>query len=165
LVVLNLGEENASEAEARVTNLKAKAPYLGKRVGWLAVAAGIEAEISRLDPEEREPFQKELGFELPALERIIRATFDLLGMITFFTSGEKDSHAWQIPGHSNAVIAAGAIHDDIARGFIRAEVCRWDELVAAKGSWAVLKEAGKMRLEGKEYIVHDGDVINVRFNI
>ncbi len=111
---------------------------------------------------ERGPFMEELGFTIPALERIVRATFDLLGMITFFTTGDKDTTAWAIRRGSNAVVAAGAIHEDIARGFIRAEVCRWDEFVAVNGSYAKLKEEGKYRLEGKEYVVVDGDVLHVR---
>lgn len=165
LVMLNLGEEGASDSAARLDVVRTKSPALGGRVAWVAAAAGIEAEISRLDESERAPFLSDLGFELPALERIVRATFDLLGLITFFTTSEKDTTAWAIRRGSNALTAAGAIHDDIARGFIRAEVCRWDELVAAGGSHARLKEEGRLRLEGKEYVVGDGDVINVRFNI
>jgi len=164
LIVLNVGEEGASEAEARLAKLRSDAGDLGGRVGWAACAAEIEAEISRLDEVERGPFMDELGFKESALERIVRATFDLLGMITFFTTGDKDTTAWPIRRGSNAVVAAGAIHDDIARGFIRAEVFQWDELVAAGGSHAKLKEQGRYRLEGKEYLVQDGDVINVRFS-
>jgi len=165
LVVLNVGEEGAADAGARLEKLKAASGDLGKKVGWAACAAEIEAEIARLDEAERGPFMEELGFKEPALDRIVRATFDHLGMITFFTTGDKDTTAWAIRRGSNAVVAAGAIHEDIARGFIRAEVFQWDELVATGGSHAKLKETGKLRLEGKEYIVLDGDVINVRFSI
>jgi len=164
LVVLNVGEEGAADSDARLDRLKATAGDMGKRIGWAVCAAEIEAEIAQLDEAERAPFMEELGFKQSALERIVRATFDLLGMITFFTTGDKDTTAWAIRKGSNAVIAAGAIHDDIARGFIRAEVYQWEELVAAQGSHAKLKELGKFRLEGKEYIVQDGDVINVRFS-
>ncbi|MBM3328023.1 MAG: redox-regulated ATPase YchF [Calditrichaeota bacterium] len=165
LVVLNLGEEGAAGAGARLQQLQAAFPGLVRQVGWVSAAGEIEAEIAQLDPEERAPFMADLGYDLPALDRIIRATFDLMGMITFFTTGDKDTTAWAIPSGSNAVTAAGAIHDDIARGFIRAEVCRWDDLVAAGGSHARLKEQAKLHLEGKDYIVKDGDVINVRFGI
>jgi len=165
LIVLNVGEEGTKEAEAKLEELKAKAGNIGSNVGWVVCAASIEGEIARLEEEERALFMEELGFKESALERIVRATFDLLGLITFFTTGDKDTTAWAIRKGSNAVIAAGAIHDDIARGFIRAEIYGWKELVAANGSHAKLKEEGKLRLEGKEYIVQDGDVINVRFNI
>jgi GTP-binding protein YchF len=165
LVVLNLGEEGAVDADARIAKLRASAGDMGRHIGWAACAAEIEAEIAKLDEAERAPFMEELGFKLPALERIVRATFDLLGMITFFTTGDKDTTAWAIRRGSNAVIAAGAIHDDIARGFIRAEVFQWNEFVAVEGHHVKLKESGKLRLEGKEYIVQDGDVINVRFSI
>ncbi len=179
LVVLNVGEEGAQEAEARLEKLKNVAGSgdfsrreagrmnspLPRNVGWVACAAGIEGEIARLDEDERGLFMEELGFKESALERIVRATFDLLGLITFFTTGEKDTTAWAIRRGSNAAAAAAAIHDDIARGFIRAEIYGWKELIAAGGSHAKLKEEGKLRLEGKEYIVQDGDVINVRFNI
>ncbi len=165
LVVLNVGEEGTLEAEQKLSALKAKAGNIGSHVGWVTCAASIEGEIARLDEDERDAFMEELGFKESALERIVRATFDLLGLITFFTTGEKDTTAWAIRKNSNAVTAAGAIHDDIARGFIRAEIYGWKELVTAGGSHAKLKEEGKLRVEGRDYIVQDGDVINVRFNI
>ncbi len=165
LIVLNVGEEGTQEAEAKLADLKANAGDLGRHVGWVACAASIEGEIARLDEDERALFMDELGFKESALERIVRATFDLLGLITFFTTGDKDTTAWAIRKDSNAVVAAGAIHDDIARGFIRAEIYGWKELVAANGSHAKLKEEGKLRVEGRDYIIQDGDVINVRFNI
>jgi len=164
LVVLNVGEEAAADSDARLASLKEAAGDLGGGVGWAACAAGIEAEIAQLEESERAPFMEELGFDQPALDRIVRAAFDLLGLITFFTTSEKDTTAWAVRRGSNAVTAAGAIHEDIARGFIRAEVFGWDEFVAAEGSHARLKETGKLRLEGKDYIVHDGDIINVRFS-
>ncbi len=164
LVVLNLGEDATAEAELHLQKLVYGADYLKRRAGWVTVAAGIEAEISRLDQSDRQAFIEEIGFKLPTLDRIIKATFGLLGLITFFTGNEKECRAWPILSGSTALQAAGQVHDDMARGFIRAEVCRWDELSEA-GSRAKLRETGKMRLEGKDYVVQDGDVVNIRFNV
>ncbi len=164
LVVLNLGEDRVRQAGQRLTKLKEQAVSLGRRVEWVAIAGGIEAEIARLDADERAPFLEELGFELPTLDRIIKSTFNLLGLTTFLTAGPKESHAWTMHAGSNALTAARAVHEDIARGFIRAEVYNWEDLIRA-GSEAQLKKEGKVRLEGKEYIVQDGDVLNIRFNV
>lgn len=164
LVVLNVGEDRAQQAGERQENLKRKVTSLGQGVEWVVIAGGIEAEIAQLDEEERAPFMEELGFELPALDRIIKSTFRLMGLSTFLTAGPKESRAWTIHAGSNAQAAARVIHEDIARGFIRAEVYCWEDLIRA-GSEAQLKKEGKLRLEGKEYIVQDGDVLNVRFNV
>lgn len=164
LVVLNLGEDSARDAEEHLVRLKSQAKALHQKVGWVAVAAGIEAEIGALEEEERGDFLEELGFDLPALDRVIKETFDLLGLVTFFTTSEVDSHAWSIPSGSTTLQAAGTVHKDFARGFIRAEVFKWDELVAA-GSLSKLRETGKLRVEGKDYIVSDGDVLYIRFNV
>jgi hypothetical protein len=164
LVILNCGEDEAADPWSLVEDLKKNFPDAGSKVAWVAAAAGIEAEIESLAEEERGVFLAELGFKLPALDRIIRKTYDLLGLITFFTTSEKDSHAWPITAGWNAVEAAATIHNDIARGFIRAEVYQWAELVEL-GSYSKLRDTGTMRLEGKSYIVKDGDVLNVRFNI
>ncbi len=165
LVVLNLGEASAPDAENILNSLKQMIGFPEERIGWAAVAAGIEAEISALEEADRGEFLTDLGFNLPALDRITHATYELLGLITFFTTNEKETRAWSITSGSTALQAAGTIHNDLARGFIRAEVCRWDELVETDGSFSRLKEAGKLRLEGKEYIVADGDVLQVRFNV
>jgi len=164
LVVLNLDENKAHKAEVHISKLKEEIDSLKHRVGWVAIAAGIEAEIAQLDEEERSPFMEELGLVLPALDRVIHATFDLLGLITFLTAAEKEAHAWSIPAGSTALKAAGTIHNDMARGFIRAEVCNWKEIVEA-GTEVQLKKEGKLRLEGKNYIVQDGDVLMIRFNV
>jgi len=164
LVVLNCGEDEAADPWDLVADLKNNFPDLGAKVGWVAAAAGIEAEIDALPEEDRAVFLAEMGFKLPTLDRMIHRTFDLLGLITFFTTSEKDSHAWSIPAGWTAVKAASVIHDDIARGFIRAEVYQWEELIEL-GSYSKLRDTGRLRLEGKGYIVKDGDVINVRFNI
>ncbi len=165
LIVVNLGEASAPDAKTILDGLKQKIRLAEKGIGWAVVAAGIEAEISTLEEADRGAFLTDLGFSLPALDRIKQATFNLLGLITFFTTNENESRAWSITSDSTAVQAAGTIHNDLARGFIRAEVCRWDELVETDGSFSRLKESGKLRLEGKDYIVADGDVLQVRFNV
>ena len=164
LVVVNVDEETAPHAGDLLDRLRSSSDQVAKNVGWVAVAAGIEEEIRDLEEDDRMEFLDELGFKLPALDRIIEATFSLLRLITFITSSDKETRAWSIPAGSSAVQAARAIHEDFARGFIRAEVYHWNELVEA-GSLARLRELGKLRLEGKEYIVQDGDVLNIRFNI
>jgi len=132
------------------------------RTAAVAVCAKIELEISRLDPADASAFLADLGLAESGLDRIIRATYDLLGYISFFTVGEDECRAWSIPRGTTAQAAAGEIHSDIARGFIRAEVVAYEAL-AARGSMAVCREHGEVRLEGKDYVVRDGDVINFRF--
>ncbi len=164
LVVLNLGEDSARNAEKHLDNLSNQVKSLHRNVGWVATAASIESEIGTLEEEDRGAFLEELGFDLPALDRVIRETFDLLGLITFFTTSEVETHAWSIPSGSTALQAAATVHKDFERGFIRAEVFQWNELLEA-GSLGKLRETGKLRVEGKDYIVSDGDVLYIRFNI
>ena len=128
------------------------------------VCAAIEAEIVQLEEEERAEFLAEIGQSEPGLNRVVRAGYRLLGLETYFTAGEKEARAWTIPIGATAPQAAGAIHTDFERGFIRAEVYHYDDLVQYKSEQAV-KEAGKMRVEGKEYIVQDGDIMHFRFNV
>jgi hypothetical protein len=128
----------------------------------VGVCAKIELEIAQLEPADAAAFLADLGLAEPGVDRVIRATYDLLGYISFFTVGEDECRAWSIPRGTVAQAAAGEIHTDIARGFIRAEVVAYDRLVA-RGSLASCREHGEVRLEGKEYVVQDGDVINVRF--
>jgi ribosome-binding ATPase len=125
------------------------------------VCAKIELEIAALDPADAQAFLADLGLQESGLDRVIRATYDLLGYISFFTVGEDECRAWSIPRATIAQDAAGEIHSDIARGFIRAEVVTYDALVA-RGSMNACKEHGEVRLEGKEYVVKDGDIINFR---
>ena len=126
--------------------------------------AAIEAEIATLPAEDRESFLADLGLAETGLSRIIRAGYDLLGLITFFTAGPKESRAWTVHRGAKAPEAAGEIHTDFERGFIRAETIAFDDYVATGGE-AGAKEAGKMRAEGKEYVVQDGDVLLFRFNV
>ena len=128
------------------------------------VCAAIEAEIAQLDEADKQEFLKDLGLEEPGLDRVIRAAYSLLGLQTFFTAGPKEARAWTVKVGATAPQAAGEIHTDFQKGFIRAEVIAYDEYVAGGGEQAA-KEAGKMRLEGKEYIVKEGDVIHFRFNV
>jgi GTP-binding protein YchF len=133
------------------------------RVGW--VSAVIEAEIARLEGEEQQAFLTDLGLAEPAIHRVLRECFALLGLICFFTTGEDEVRAWPIPSGTRAQDAAGAVHSDIARGFIRAEVNGYDELIAVEGSFADLRAKGQLRLEGKDYVVQDGEICHFRFNV
>ncbi|MFO7306935.1 MAG: redox-regulated ATPase YchF [Gammaproteobacteria bacterium] len=128
------------------------------------VCAAIEAEIAQLDEADRAEFLQELGLEEPGLNRVIRAAYALLGLQTYFTAGEKEVRAWTVRAGATAPQAAGVIHSDFERGFIRAEVIAYEDFIAYKGEQGA-KEAGKLRLEGKEYVVQEGDVMHFRFNV
>ncbi|MCU7862519.1 MAG: redox-regulated ATPase YchF [Candidatus Thiodiazotropha sp. (ex Lucinoma borealis)] len=128
------------------------------------VCAAIEAEIVELDEDERGEFLTDMGLEEPGLNRVVRAGYKLLGLETYFTAGEKEVRAWTIPANATAPQAAGVIHTDFERGFIRAEVVAYEDFVSYKGEQGA-REAGKLRSEGKDYIVKDGDVIHFRFNV
>ena len=128
------------------------------------VCAAIEAEIAELEDDEKAEFLAEMGLDEPGLNRVVRAGYKLLGLETYFTAGVKEVRAWTIPIGATAPEAAGVIHTDFQRGFIKAEVIAYDDFVAYKGEQGA-KEAGKLRIEGKEYIVKDGDVIHFRFNV
>jgi ribosome-binding ATPase len=165
LHVVNV-EESAIAEGGKVTERYGLADVAGRphsRVGW--VSAVIEAEIARLEGEEQQAFLADLGLEEPAINRVLRDCFALLGLISFFTTGEDEVRAWPIPSGTRAQDAAGAVHSDIARGFIRAEVNGYDELIAAAGSFADLRAKGQLRLEGKEYVVLDGEICHFRFNV
>jgi len=133
------------------------------RVGW--VSAVIETEIARLEGDEQQAFLADLGLAEPAIRRVLRECYALLGLVSFFTVGEDEVRAWPIPQGTRAQDAAGVVHSDIARGFIRAEVNGYDELVAAAGSFADLRARGQLRLEGKDYVVRDGEICHFRFNV
>lgn len=159
LVVVNVGEDAVAEAKPEDFGVTAATGRLG-----VVVSAPIEEEISRLDPEEQREFLADLGLEEASAARVIRASFELLGLIAFFTVGEDEVRAWTIRRGTDARAAGGAIHSDIARGFIRAEVVPWDDLLRL-GSLAACRDEGVLRLEGKEYPVVDGDVAHFRFNV
>lgn len=128
------------------------------------VCAAIEAEMAELDDDDKQEFLTDLGLDEPGLDRVVRAGYKLLSLETYFTAGEKEVRAWTIPIGATAPQAAGVIHTDFQRGFIRAEVISYEDFVACKGEQGA-KEAGKLRLEGKEYVVQDGDVVHFRFNV
>jgi GTP-binding protein YchF len=130
----------------------------------VAICAALEAEIADMSDEDKQVFLADMGLAEPGLNRVIRAGYALLGLQTYFTAGPKEVRAWTVTVGATAPQAAGAIHTDFERGFIRAEVIAYDDYVACKGELGA-KEAGKMRLEGKEYVVRDGDVIYFRFNV
>ncbi|HXD97322.1 MAG TPA: redox-regulated ATPase YchF [Candidatus Acidoferrum sp.] len=165
LHLVNVEEKAIAEGE-RVTERYSLGEIAARphtRVGW--VSAVIEAEIAALEGAEQQAFLTDLGLAEPAINRVLRECFALLGLVSFFTVGEDEVRAWPIPSGTRAQDAAGAVHSDIARGFIRAEVNGYDELIAAEGSFDTLKKAGRLRLEGKDYLVADGEVCHFRFNV
>lgn len=164
LYVANVGDEDAAAPDANpwVQQLAAYAAQEG--AAQIAVCAKLEAELAELPPAEAEQFLHELGLPEAGLAKLIRAGYQLLGLITFFTAGEPEVRAWTIKQGTKAPQAAGKIHTDIERGFIRAEVVSFDALMAA-GSYAAAREKGLIRLEGKDYVMQDGDVVYFRFNV
>ena len=131
---------------------------------YVVISAQLEADLVDLEPEERPQYLASLGVTETGLGKLIRGAYHTLGLISYFTAGEKEARAWTIPNGAKAPEAAGAIHSDLQRGFIRAEVIAYEDMIKA-GSAAAAKEKGWMRLEGKEYVVRDGDVILFRFNV
>jgi len=162
LYVCNVDEAAAAEGNALSARVFEKAKT--ENAGAVVVSAAIEAEIVTLDPADRAEFLSDLGLHETGLARVIRAGYDLLHLLTFFTVGPKEARAWTIPMGSKAPQAAGEIHSDFERGFIRAETIAYDDYVACKGE-AGARDAGKLRSEGKDYVVHDGDVMLFRFNV
>jgi ribosome-binding ATPase len=165
LLVVNLDEaDTALLADgARAAEEAGLTPFLSRAgTGVVAVCAKIELEIGQLDAADAAAFLADLGLAEPGVNRVIRTTYDLLGYLSFLTVGEDECRAWSIPRGTHAQAAAGEIHSDIARGFIRAEVVRFEDLIARR-SFAACREHAEVRLEGKDYVVQDGDVINFRF--
>ena len=163
LVVLNLDEADVADPEGAVARAGLADALSGSGIETVPVCAKIELEIAELPPGDRAAFLADLGLADSGLDRVVRAAYRLLGYISFFTVGEDECRAWSIPRGTAAQEAAGEIHSDIARGFIRAEVVHYDALTAREGSHAACREHGEVRLEGKDYVVRDGDVINFRF--
>jgi ribosome-binding ATPase len=160
LLLLNVSEEEtAAQIPADTTELARS-----KNLSVIAMSGKVEMEIAQLNEDEQREFLQDLGITDPARDRFIRAAYALLDLISFLTSGEDECRAWSIRRGTTAHRAAGAIHSDIERGFIRAEVVRFEDLIEL-GSEARCREQGKLRLEGKDYIVQDGDVVHFRFNV
>ena len=158
--VCNVDEASAAEGNAHSAKVMEKAKAEG--AACVIISAAIEAEIAQLEDDEREAFLEEMGLKEPGLDRLIRAGYELLGLVTYFTVGPKEARAWTIREGWTAPKAAGVIHTDFEKGFIRAETTSYDDFVACNGEQGA-KEAGKMRLEGKEYLVKDGDILHFRF--
>jgi GTP-binding protein YchF len=154
LIVLNLDEGQA----------RPEVDYPHQRSGVVDLQGKLEMEIAQLSAQEAEEFLIEYGISEPGLKRVVRLSYDLLGLISFFTVGEDEVHAWTVLQGSTALDSAGAIHSDLQKGFIRGEVIAWDDLISL-GSMTEARLKGKLRLEGKEYVVKDGEIMHVRFNI
>ena len=164
LYVANIAENDIGKPElngyAQIVSDHAKA----ENAQFVPICAQIEAEIAELDENEKAEYLEALGLKEAGLDRMISASYRLLGMISFLTAGEKESRAWPIKAGTLAPQAAGTIHSDFERGFIRAQIVGYDDLVAC-GSLAEAKARGLLRLEGKEYVMRDGDVVEFRFNV
>ena len=166
LLVINLDEADIADVGADINKAAAKTgltDFLAHAATKaVALCAKIELEIAQLEGDDAKAFLSDLGLDESGLDRVIRTTYDLLGYMSFFTVGEDECRAWSIARGTAAQLAAGEIHSDIQRGFIRAEVVAYDALTT-RGSMAACREHGEVRLEGKEYVVQDGDIINFRF--
>ena len=163
LYLCNVAEDEAATGNALSERVAEKAKAEG--ASSVVISAAIEAEISQItDPEERKEFLATIGLEEPGLARVIRAGYALLGLLTFFTAGPKETRAWTVRKGSKAPQAAGVIHTDFERGFIRAETIAYDDFIACGGEQGA-KDAGKLRIEGAEYLVKDGDIFHFRFNV
>nr|NNM91303.1 redox-regulated ATPase YchF [Bacilli bacterium] len=163
LYAANIAEADVHESELPyVREVEAIAKEEGAKV--VVICAQVEAELAELDEEDKQAFLADLGFEQSGLDRLITASYDLLGLITYFTAGPQEVRAWTIRKGTKAPQAAAVIHTDFERGFIRAEVVGFQDLIEA-GSYAAAREHGKFRLEGKDYVVIDGDVMHFRFNV
>ena len=162
LYVANVAEDDLEGKHPFVAQVREIAAAEG--AGVVVICGKIEAEIAELDGDEKLAFLQEMGLQESGLDRLIRAGYDLLGLITYFTAGVKEVRAWTITRGTKAPQAAGVIHSDFEKGFIKAEIVSFDDLVAA-GSMAAAKAAGKVRMEGKDYVMADGDVVEFRFNV
>ena len=162
LYVCNVDESEAATGNAHSARVFEKAAAEGAVA--VVISAAIEAEIATLDPEERDAFLSDLGLQETGLNRMIHAAYELLGLITFYTAGPKEARAWTLHKGGKAPEAAGEIHSDFERGFIRAETISYEDYVACGGESAA-RDAGKLRSEGKDYVVRDGDVLLFRFNV
>ena len=162
MYIANVDEAGLRSDNAHLTALRARAA--AEHAVVVPVCAAIEAEIAQLAEEERAEFLRDLGLSEPGLNRVIRGAYELLGLITYFTAGPKEVRAWTVRRGSTAPQAAGVIHTDFERGFIRAEVIAYDDYIQYRGE-AGAREAGRLRLEGKEYLVQEADVMHFRFNV
>lgn len=144
-------------------SLNAESQRVDEKTPQIEISAKLEAELADLNPEEAKEYLQELGMQETGLDKLITASYKLLNLLTFFTSGEMETRAWTVRQHAKAPEAAGVIHTDFIKGFVKADVVNWKDFVAA-GGWGKIKETGKMRLEGKEYVMKDGDVCYFHIN-
>jgi hypothetical protein len=165
VVVLNVAEQDVSSGATKKTLAGLQELFKGRQVTVLSMCGKIEMEIAQLAPADAKAFLDDLGIPEPALNKLIRVSYDLLGLISFLTYGEDEVRAWTIEKGMNAQQAAGRIHSDIERGFIRAEIVSYDDFISGGGSIHAAREKGHFRLEGKTYEVKDGDMVNFRFNV
>jgi ribosome-binding ATPase len=165
LYLANVAEDDLPEGDnAHVRALRGAVEESGEVAEVIPISSKIESELAELPPGERQEFLHSLGLDEPGLNKLIRAGYRLLGLQVYFTAGEKEVRAWEIPVGAKAPEAAGVIHTDFERGFIRAETVAWDDFVKT-GSVKAAREQGLMRSEGKEYVVKDGDILLFRFNV
>ena len=164
LYVLNVAEDDIADPEANPFVQKAAAQAEKEGAKWVPISAEIEQEVSELDAEEAKAFLADLGEEEPGLNRLIRSAYSMLGLINFFTVGPDECRSWTVRAGTKAPKAAGKIHSDIERGFIRAEIVSYKDLMEC-GSYTTVREKGLLRIEGKDYIIQDGDIAYFRFNV
>jgi len=162
LILVNIGESAVAERDSIEVDFRER--HAKARTSLAALCARLEAELAELSPEEAKEFRDDMSAGEGATDHVLEAIREMLGLVTFFTAGEKDTRAWTIPSGATALQAAGRIHTDIERGFIRAEVIAWDKLLEL-GSHNEARKAGQLRQEGRTYVVQEGDVINVLFNV
>ena len=165
VVVLNVAEQDVSSDATKKTLAGLQELFKGRQVKVLSMCGKIEMEIAQLAPADAKAFLDDLGIQEPALNKLIRVSYELLGLISFLTYGEDEVRAWTIEKGMNAQQAAGRIHSDIERGFIRAEIVSYDDFISSGGSIHAVREKGHFRLEGKTYEMKDGDMVNFRFNV
>ena len=162
LIILNMAEKELNQISA--LEEKYKASLSGEKIGLLVLCGKLEEELSKLEEEEKQIFMQELGISQPATKRLVNSSYNLMDLITFYTANEKEVKAWLIPRGNKALKAAGTVHSDMEKGFIKAEVIAANRLIEL-GSVHHAKEKGLLKLEGKDYLVQDGDVVFFRFNV
>lgn len=161
LIIVNIGEDQLEDADALESGFREK--FARPQTDVLAISGRLEMELAQMEPEEAEEFRSEMGVRESGLMRVIQTSYSLLGFISFFTTGPDETRAWTIRRDSLAPQAAGKIHTDLEKGFIRAEVVPWDRLLEV-GGWSEARKRGLLRSEGKSYVVQDGDVVNILFS-
>jgi len=158
LYVLNVTEDQVNSDQGPVIDQFKQSGLITDHRSLIVVSAKIEAELAELSPEDAMEYMKELGMEQSGLDKLITESYKLLDLVTFLTFGEPETRAWTVKKGAKGPEAAGVIHTDFVKGYIKADVCKWEDFVANNG-WSGIKESGKLKLEGKEYVVEDGDVV------